>query len=94
METRSARVKKEAIAIAPASDYLTFIPKVIGIVQKHYKKDVASSDKKKLVIALVKQLYPEAYKDDSIIDDVINLTFWLCRNNDLRKLLKKSCNCF
>ena len=76
---RPEQIKKEALAVAPASDYLTFIPKVIGIVQKTYKKDIASSDKKKMVIAITKELYPEAYSDDSIIDDVIELTFWLYR---------------
>ena len=95
--SRSEKVKKEAEGVAPSSDYLTyctFIPKVIGIVQSHYKKEVSSKDKKKMVIALVKELFPKAYSDETIISEIIDLTFWLCRNNELRKLLKKSCSCF
>jgi hypothetical protein len=92
--SRAEKVKSEAEGVAPSSDYLTFIPKVIGIVQSHYKKEVSSKDKKKMVIALVKELFPKAYSDETIISEIIDLTFWLCRNNELRKLLKKSCSCF
>jgi len=68
-------VKKEAVAVAPSSDYLIFIPKVIGIVQSHYKKDISSKDKKKVVIALVKELFSQAYSDETIIGEILDLTF-------------------
>ena len=88
------QVKKEAKVVAPTSTYLTLVPKVVGIVQKYYQKNISSADKKKVVIALVKELFPEAFSDETIIGEIIDLTFWLCRNNELRKLLKKSCSCF
>lgn len=87
-------VKKEAKVVAPTSTYLTVIPKLVGVVQKYYKRELSSADKKRIVVSLAKELFPEAFSDDTIIGELIDLTFWLARNRELQQLLKKSCSCF
>lgn len=87
-------VTNVAKELAKESDYMSFIPKVVALVQKTYKKTISSNDKKQMVINVVKTIMPETYTDDSIIEGLIDLTFYLARDVEIRKLLKKSCSCF
>ena len=91
---KSDKIKSEAVELATHSNYLTLIPKLVALIQKNYGKKISSADKHQMVVQLAQELFPDSYKDDSIVSDIINLTFYLARSVEIRRLLKHSCSCF
>ena len=94
MTIKSEKIKSAAVELATHSNYLTIIPKLVELIQRHFGKKIPSTDKHQLVVLLAQELFPNSYANDSIVSDVINLTFFLARSVEMRRLLKRSCNCF
>jgi len=94
MATKSDQIKLEATELATHSSYLTIVPELVALIQRNYGKKISSADKHKMVVSLARELFPDSYANDDIVSDVIQLTFYLARSVEIRRLLKRSCSCF
>lgn len=98
---KSKILKELKIETEPTtSNIMNYICDIVTIIQKYSSKDITGSNKKELVIELIKEIISTSHmnhelKDfiDNYIDNFIDVIILCSRNKEMIKVFKKKCQC-